>query len=300
MKINDLILDQTLDCGQCFRWNKDDEGNWIGVVQGKLLKLRQEGQKVFGLDDNASIGHNKGEDFGLVSDVDSVEKEDKPFDENALFSGVNTSLFEYFDLGTDYAKIKDELSNRDAVLKEAIEVGSGIRILKQDLWETLISFIISQNNNIPRIKGCIEKLSENFGEPVEDYKEKTYYSFPTVEKIASLNDDELAPIRLGYRAPYILDTARTICSEGMIREDLGSYKGVGPKVQSCIELFGRHNMDAFPIDVWVKRVMNRCYSIDESDVKTMNQYAKEHFYPYGGIAQQYLFYYIREKGIELK
>ena len=265
--VNDLILDQTFDCGQCFRWNKTNE-KWIGVADGRVLIFEQSGDEI------NCLGASDGSEIDIIND---------------------SFIREYLDLDLDYGLIKRELAVRDPILDEAIYAGSGIRIMKQDLWETLISFIVSQNNNIPRIKGCIEKLCSIFGEPICEYEGKMYYSFPSVERLAAATADEIAPVRLGYRAPYILETAKTIYNEGYIRDDLGSYKGVGPKVEACIELFGRHNLEAFPIDVWVKRVMNRYYAIPENDVRTMKQYADEHFYPYGGIAQQYLFYNIREK-----
>jgi len=194
-------------------------------------------------------------------------------------------------------------------MRRACEYGYGIRILKQDLWETIVSFIISQNNNIPRIKGCIENLAKLFGEKAGEYGGNQYYNIPSPEVMASLTAEDLAPVRLGYRAPYLIETARQVLAKGgmsAVAEELAEcttpdeaceylrqFQGVGPKVASCIALFGLARLDAFPVDVWVKRVMNRLYDIDEKDVKAMNQYAADHFGKNGGIAQQYLFYYIR-------
>ena len=183
------------------------------------------------------------------------------------------------------------------MVAKAIEYGSGIRILKQDLWETIVSFIISQNNNIPRIRGCVERLADGFGEPVGlDDSGVLRHSLPSVEKLASLEPCDLAEVRLGYRAPYLVKAAREVMERGMPYdyESVLALTGVGPKVASCISLFGLGDISAFPIDVWVRRLMDRLYGIPENDTKAMKEVAEEHFGDLGGIAQQYLFYYIRE------
>ena len=180
------------------------------------------------------------------------------------------------------------------VLPEAVKAGSGIRILRQDLWETVVDFIISQNNNIPRIKGCIEKLSELHGEYAGELRGRKWYAVPTPEKLASLTVEDLAPVRLGYRDKYLIETARRwLEMSPEERLNVGCFTGVGPKVESCIKLFGMHDLESFPIDVWVKRLMNRFFGFDEKDKAGMDDFAKEHFGEYAGLAQQYLFYYIR-------
>ena len=212
----------------------------------------------------------------------------------------------YLDMDRDYGAIKAELSEADPTIKGACDYGYGIRILRQDFWESVVSFIISQNNNIPRIKGCIEALCAAFGERIGEYGGKEYFSIPSPEKLASLTSGDLALIRLGYRAPYLVKAAAQFIEEGgpdavqtrlTAAEDpigqLQKFCGIGPKVASCISLFGLGRTDAFPIDVWMRRVMNRLYGIEEKDMKSMAAYAAEHFGKYGGIAQQYLFYYIR-------
>ena len=182
-------------------------------------------------------------------------------------------------------------------MEQAIRAGQGIRILKQDLWETIVSFIISQNNNIPRIKGCIENLSSMFGEPAGEYAGRAYYSVPGPQKVASLTAEELGPVRLGYRTRYLIESAKMVCEKGLPEdeEQLSALCGVGPKVANCILLFGMGRHESFPIDVWMARVMNQLYGIDEKNHKEMSAYAGSHFGSLGGFAQQYLFYYIREK-----
>ena len=226
--------------------------------------------------------------------------------------------YDYFDLGRDYSSIKECLSANDEIMRKAIEYGGGIRILRQDLWETIVSFIISQNNNIPRIKGCIERLCNNFGEPItngtacaadsgtagagsidavlEGSAEKRC-SIPSPEKLASLTVDDLAPVRLGYRAKYLIETAKTVCEKGLPEDfdQLSELCGVGPKVASCISLFGMQDYASFPIDVWVMKVMHELYGLPEKDKKAMAAFAKEKFGDLGGFAQQYLFYYMRDR-----
>lgn len=278
--IKDFDLDHIFDCGQCFRWTKQEDGSYTGIAFGRVVNMQV-------------AGDNKDE---LV--IDGCCEED-----------FNNIWWTYLDMGRDYGAVKVTLAEGDDIMARAIESGTGIRILKQDLWETMVSFIISQNNNIPRIKGCIEKLAKLAGEKAGEYGGEEYYNLPTPEVLSKMTAEDLAPIRLGYRAPYLIETARQVLAKGgmeTVSAELGAaatpdeaceylrqFQGVGPKVASCIALFGLARLDAFPIDVWVRRVMNRLYAIDEKDVKTMSAYARENFGENGGIAQQYLFYYIR-------
>lgn len=276
--VKDFHLDHIFDCGQCFRWEKQEDGSYIGPAFGKVVQI-------------STVPKEKGVDV-IIDNCSSHEY---------------ASLWEnYLDMKRDYSSIKTSLTARDEVLKKAAEYGYGIRILKQDFWEATVSFIISQNNNIPRIKGCIESICRNFGAYIGEYGGKEYYDIPTPEVMASLEIEDLSAAKLGYRAKYLIETAKQVLKEGGIEavknqimnsenpiEELQRFCGIGPKVAACISLFGVGRMDAFPIDVWMRRVMNRLYAIDEKDVKTMKSYAKEHFGEYGGIAQQYLFYYIR-------
>lgn len=305
--VKDFNLDHIFDCGQCFRWSRQEDGSYTGIAMGKAVNVSlKEVPAGEGSGADGTCGPGEGQPrlesgkfqprLDLV--IDNCSKED--------FEKIWRS---YLDLDRDYGAIKATLAESDQVMAKAIEGGSGIRILKQELWETMVSFIISQNNNIPRIKGCIENLARLFGEPAGEYGGVEYFNVPSAEVMSGLTAEDLAPCRLGYRAPYLVETARQVMERGGVEavaadleaastpeeacEYLRGFQGVGPKVASCIALFGLGRLEAFPIDVWVRRVMNRLYGIDEKDIKGMNAYAAEHFGVNGGIAQQYLFYYIR-------
>lgn len=261
----DFDPDQIFDCGQCFRWERNEDGSWEGTV-GCGSESRR-----------AKLEYDKEQKLLHMYEIAPAAADGEAFWRN------------YFDLDRDYSEIKQRLAEGDEVMAEAIEFGSGIRILKQDEWETIVSFIISQNNNIPRIKKCIRSVAELFGDADG--------GLPEAEQMAKLNEEDLAPCRLGYRARYLVTAAKQVTGEEM-PEDADGLRclcGVGPKVANCIDLFGLGNVDSFPIDVWMKRVMSQLYGIAENDVKSMEKYASEHFAPYGGIAQQYLFYYITHK-----
>lgn len=251
-------LVQTLDCGQAFRFSEKD-GVWQGVIGDRLLKMKQT-------DDGVIFYDITADDFCL-------------------------KYYDYFTLGFDYAALQRELCSDDT-LKKAIDNAKGIRMLKQDKWETLCSFIISQNNNIPRIKGIISRLCESLGDKIADTDE---YTFPCAEKIAALSLDDLSPLRAGFRAKYILDAAQKTAGGEIdfnlletaplddARAELMKIKGVGPKVAECVLLFSCGRFDAFPMDVWMKRVMAVLYP------DGLPQCAHQ----YRGIAQQYLFHYSR-------
>ena len=263
--ISELDLAKTFDCGQCFRWEPEEDGSWTGIAGSRPANMRIE---------NGTLVIEEPEGGSRSAD----------FWRN------------YLDLDTDYGALNAFLSDSEPeIMPEAISSGSGIRILRQDLWETVVHFIISQNNNIPRIKGCIERLAAVAGEPVCEFMGKTRYATPTAEKLASMTAEDLKEVRLGYRDKYLIETAKewqTLTESE--REDVGRFTGVGPKVESCIRLFGLHDMASFPIDVWVRRLMNRFYGFDEKDKSGMDKFASERFGEYAGLAQQYLFYYIRE------
>lgn len=258
IKSNSFDLRQTLDCGQCFRFSADENGVWKGVAKQKVLKLYKENDCI------------------IIDDMDEDE--------------FYKSFFEYFTFDIDYSEIKKKLS-ADETLKKAIEFSPGIRILKQDKFETVCSFIFSQNNNIPRIKGIIERFCQSFGEKIDEEN----YSFPTADTIAKLEIEDLAPIRAGFRAKYIVDAARKIHSgevdlenlEGLTlqdaRDELMKIKGVGPKVADCVLLFSCKQLSAFPVDVWIKKVMTELYPNGLPECTKGIE----------GIAQQYLFDYAR-------
>ncbi len=285
VKVKDFNLNHIFDCGQCFRWDKEEDGSYTGVVFNKILNISFKPDRENSINGEIQLIGSDEEDFKNIWQ-------------------------EYLDLNTDYSIIKGWLKKDDEIMAEAIQWGQGIRILNQELWEVIISFIVSQNNNIKRIKGCIEKLCELYGEPLGEFKGKKRYGFPTVETLARLDVEDLGQVKLGYRAKYIINTSKAIDSlqkeKGIkinelstmetdsLRELLLQYNGIGLKVANCILLFGASKKESFPIDVWVKRVMNKLYGISEKNLQEMETFATEHFGEYGGIAQQYLFYYMRE------
>ncbi len=272
--VRDFNAEHTFDCGQCFRWDREADGSYTGVVGTSAV----------------NIGINDGR-----LTIDNCTEEE-----------YNEFWRDYLDMDRDYGAIKARLSADDEIMRKAVEYGYGIRMLRQEPWETVISFIISQNSNIPRIKKCISALCENFGESIGFYRGIERFSFPGMEILSELSQEDLAPCRLGYRDKYIIETAKAIASDGgrtlaaardMSFTDAESYirslHGVGPKVANCILLFGLLKYESFPLDVWMKRIMSEMYDFQENDLKGMTAYAREHYGEFSGIAQQYLFYYAR-------
>lgn len=256
--VRDLDLEQTLDCGQSFRWEKQDDGSFSGVAFGKYVNISLDG-------------------------TDMVIKNAAPEDEKIWR--------EYFDLELDYGKIRGDISKLHPVLEDAARYAPGIRILRQEPYEALCTFIISQNNNIKRIKGIVARLCESFGDEIDE----GVYTFPTAERLAELTPDDLAPLRAGFRNRYIIDSAKKVASGEVdlelcktadyeaARAELMKITGVGVKVADCTLLFGMHRVEAFPVDVWMKRAMEKLFpGMSAND-----------FGEYAGIAQQYIFHYSR-------
>ena len=257
-------LESTFDCGQCFRFNRTDENSFSGVAYGRSVRFYDEG-------DNVRIECDSAEDFALWC--------------------------EFLDMERDYEQIIDALCDEELLYRIA-DYGRGIRILRQEPWEALCSFIISQNNNIPRIKGIIDRLCEGFGErlPGGDY------TFPSAQRLSELTEQDLAPIRAGFRIRYILDAARKVAGGEIDLESLRTMPyddakavlkticGVGDKVANCVLLFGLGHVDAFPVDVWIKRIMDSKFPNGLPECANGNK----------GIIQQYLFYYYRAHANELE
>ena len=280
--IRDFDADRIFRSGQCFRFSRETDGSYTGVVRGCF----------------ASVFYNNEED------VLTVWSDYMPKSSETLRLRF---WRDFFDLDRDYREIKRALSDNDPVLEKAILAGGGLRVLNQEPWETLISFIISQNSNIPRIRNCIEALCMRFGEKIGRFENRDFYSFPTIRALANASAAELDLCKLGYRTQYIAETARKVDVDGgafldtaaaasveKAEEYLLSLSGVGPKVAHCVMLFSMKKTDIFPIDVWVARAMNRLYGIAEGDHEAMRVFARERFSPWGGIAQAYLFEYIRK------
>lgn len=258
---DELDIVKTFECGQCFRWNSDEKGVYRGIASGCYAELEVVDNSVY-----------------ITSDADEA------------------FWREYFDLETDYDEISSAFTGD--YLEVCREYGRGIRILRQEAWEALCSFIISQCNNISRIKGIVERLCTLFGEEIR-VGDKVYYTFPTAERVACLTVEDLAPLRSGYRAEYIIIAAKAVADgsldlEALKRVDyrdaikeLRRLKGIGEKVANCVVLFGLWHMEAFPIDVWMKRALKENFPAD---------FCPETLGPYAGLAQQYIFYYARSMG----
>ena len=269
--VADFDIDKIFDCGQCFRFEKTAENSYSGVAFGKLLKASQNGNDV------------------VLHGIDRGEFEN-------IWYG-------FFDLDTDYSLIRQKIATDD-IIKDAMKKGEGIRILRQDLWETIISFIVSQNNNIPRIKGIISKICSSYGETIDDAGSK---AFPTCEALASAGVAQLHALGLGYRDEYISAFSRSVAEGSFSLDDLKSMdtpkarktlldvKGIGGKVADCILLFGMSRYEVCPHDVWVKRIFSEKYNIEKINEKKGYALATGKWGEYAGIAQQYLFYAERDK-----
>jgi N-glycosylase/DNA lyase len=275
--VKNFELPHIFDCGQCFRWNRQDNNNYIGVAFGRVIEVEKK-------NDDVVIYNTNLKDFNYI-------------------------WLKYFDLERDYSAIKEELE-KDELLKKAVEFGTGIRILQQDPFEILISFIVSANNRIPMIKRAIENISKTYGKSIE-YKGNTYYAFPTLEEFSVATTEDVEALSVGFRAKYIvraledlsngtydLNKIKSIDDDGC-HEGLKNFNGVGPKVADCIMLFSMGKYSAFPVDVWVKRAMQFFYVAPDVSLPKIRQFARDKFGRLSGFAQQYLFYYARENNIKI-
>ena len=262
---------------------KKSELDYIVIAYGRVIEVVQDGDKV-------TILNSNKEDF-------------------------NDIWLTYFDLERDYSKIKEELS-KDEILKKSVDFGYGIRLLNQDPFELVISFIISARNSIPSIKKTIKKISERWGEKIE-YNGEVFYTFPTPEMLKDVTEDEIRETGASFRSKYIVDTVYRINedlenSDGIYNLDritsltddechvaLQEFKGVGAKVADCIMLFSMSKYSAFPVDVWVKRAMMHFYNAEEGSLNKIRIFARDKFKGLSGFAQQYLFYYARENNIKI-
>ena len=290
--VKDFNIKQILECGQCFRWERISDTNYIIVAYRRVIEVIQEGSTVTILNTNMN-------DF-------------------------NEILKNYFDLDVNYEEVKEELS-KDELLKKSVEFGYGIRILNQDPFEMLISFIISARNSIPSIMKTIKKISERWGDRIE-YKDNIYYAFPTPEQLKEVSLEEIKETGASFRSKYIVDTISKVNAaldaknNGELTEELEqfdleyikslpvdechkalqNFMGVGAKVADCIMLFSMSKHSAFPVDVWIKRAMIHFYLAPDVSLNKIRVFGREKFGELAGLAQQYLFYYARENNIKVE
>jgi N-glycosylase/DNA lyase len=264
-------LDQTLGCGQVFRWDRAEDGWWYGVVKNRAIKIRQNGSTI-------------------------------------VFEGANTAFIrDYFSLDLNLEKVIKSI-DCDPFIHAAISNCSGLRLVRQPPWECLISYICSTNSNIPTIRRRIASIAEQFGKAIE-FEGKTYYTFPDPSSISCEGNEGLAICRLGYRQPYIFGTSCSVTDEKQweqmirrlqyedARKELMKLHGVGPKAADCILLFAFQKYEAFPVDVWIRRIIQQNYltnldleaGLTNRDYNTIRLFAREHFGEYCGYAQEYLY-----------
>lgn len=277
LKENSFNPTHIFECGQCFNFYVEEDGSYTSVFLDMIINV--------------------------------LEKKEGVLVRNISLEDFYNYFYDYFDFGTDYENIKKEISSNET-LKMASDYGYGIRILNQEMFETIISFIISANNGIPRIKNSIRIISERYGKYIGEYNGRKYYSFPRPEVLAEIDPLELREYaRVGFRDQRIVEASKMIrdgfldfdrdsnLTTEALKEKLMQMPGVGPKVADCILLFTFHRRETFPVDVWIKRVMETLFIGHEVPKKLVDSYAKEYFGKNAGYAQQYLFYYGREEKI---
>ena len=276
--VDNFELTHIFECGQCFRWDKQDSGSYIGVAYGKVIEIEKNEMEV---------------------KIYNINKEE-----------FKELWCDYFDLRRDYTVIKEKF-RKDPLLERSVNFGYGIRLLQQQPFELTISFIISSNNRIPMIKRAINRLSEKWGKAIE-YKGKTYYTFPTVEALNKASIEEIQSCGLGFRSKYVKESVHRIytgevnlelfksCDDDICHLELQKLSGIGPKVSDCIMLFSMQKYSAFPVDVWVKRAMQFFYLAPDVSLPKIRTFARDKFENLSGFAQQYLFYYARENNIKIE
>lgn len=284
MKIYKLKVDEYFNLkkilyGQCFRWRMRGDGKYIGIVNNNVIKIWQEKDAIYF--------------YGLNN------------------TNIDKFVYEYFDMGTDYKKIITDINQKtdNILLKEIIRYSKGTRILNQEMFEIVISYIFSASNNIPRIENSIERLSQLYGNKME-FENNVYYSFPTIQQLSKISSDEYKEnIRIGFRAPYVESTVTDIYKNGynlekikemetlQARTKLMELQGIGPKVADCILLFSMNKKDVFPIDTWIEKVMKKYFNNEKMTKREIQQLVDNEFGKYKGIINHYMFYWGRENKI---
>ncbi|NLD46772.1 MAG: 8-oxoguanine DNA glycosylase [Clostridiaceae bacterium] len=276
--VKDFNPVHVFECGQSFRWKRQEDGSYTGVARGRAIRTayREGALELY----------------------------------NTNLTDFKNIWFDYFDLGRDYSLVKEKIM-KDDIMRSAVAFGYGIRLLKQDIWEALISFIISANNRIPRIMKTVAAISAVYGSEIEVDGQK-YYTFPGAKELLGSTLEKLEECRGGFRCKYIMSAAQSI-EDGTMKLDavsgmqtdearnyLMKFNGVGPKVSDCVLLYSGTKYNVFPTDVWVKRVMEELYFGREASFKEIQDFAADYFGEYAGFAQQYLFYYARENRVGVK
>lgn len=274
--VKNFVLPHIFENGQCFRWERTDNGSYIIVAKDRVIELEIDGTDL--------IIHN--------SNIDDFEN----------------IWIDYFDFEREYDFFKSELK-KHKYLSDAVDFGYGLRILNQDPIETILSFIISSNNRIFMIKRAIANISQKFGEPVL-YNGKEYYLFPNLNVLSKITKEEFKECSVGFRDKYLVNTIKMINENNNLEniismndddchKELQKFSGVGAKVSDCIMLFSMKKYSAFPVDVWVKRAMMKFYVAPDTNLKKIRDFGRDLFKDLSGVAQQYLFYYVRENNIKI-
>lgn len=276
LEVECFNLKYTLECGQCFRWKEINKSEYIGVIKDRVVKIKQ-------VDNRLIIKSNNNENLEEI-------------------------IKKYFDLDVDYKIIENKISKIDENVKKAVKNTTGIRILNQDFFETLMSYIISANNNIPRISKSVNLISQKYGKRIF-FENNEYYLFPTPEKLKNVTEEEFKRCGVGFRARYLKHAVEDVLNNKInimdvenisteeLKKKLLTIMGVGPKVADCILLFSCKRGEVFPIDVWVERVMTNLYFKEYGGTmkkKEIIEYADKNFGKDAGIVQQHLFYNVRE------
>lgn len=271
-------LDKILGNGEGNRWNKELDGSYTGVVKSKILNIAQDDKSVY-------FNNTNLKDFKDI-------------------------WFEYFDLGRDYDEINNKLKAIDNYISRAVDYLNGMRILAQDEWEMMITFIISANNSMTMLQKVVENLSKKFGNYLGEYKGRKYYAFPTPKQLSLASLDDIRSCKTGYRDKYIKSAADNIVNNGVdiykfkeldtkkCIEELKKFDGVGTKVADCIALFGMKKYDTFPMDVWMQRIMKKLYIKEDMSIEKIRKYSIDKFGDLSAFVQQYLFHYVREVGLD--
>lgn len=276
--IQNFNLDKILGNGEGNRWNKELDGSYTGVVKSRILNIAQD-------DKNVYFNNTNLKDFQNI-------------------------WFEYFDLGRDYDEINNKLKAIDNYISRAVDYLNGMRILAQDEWEMMITFITSANNSMTMLQKVVENLSKKFGNYLGEYKGRKYYAFPTPKQLSLASLDDIRSCKTGYRDKYIKSAADNIVNNGVdiykfkeldtkkCIEELKKFDGVGTKVADCIALFGMKKYDTFPMDVWMQRIMKKLYIKEDMSIEKIRKYSIDKFGELSAFVQQYLFHYVREVGLD--